>query len=657
MPFNLKSEMKEIGIDIETYSSNSLPDCGVYKYVEASDFTILLFGYCVDGGEVKCVDLAQGESIPDEILAGLTDNSIIKTAFNAAFERICLSKYLGLAKPLDPRGWKCTMVAAARMGLPLSLAQCGEVLRLEDGKMKEGKALIRYFSVPGKNGRHLPSDAPDKWAVFKQYNIRDVDVEQHIRKKVTRLTPAPFDEELYVADQEINDRGVMIDRQLVDAAARFDEEYKSELLEQAKVLTGMENPNSPSQIKDWLHELTGLRIESLNKKMLEDLDEQFKYWPKAIRVLQIRKELGKTSNKKYNAMQACVCADGRIHGLLQFCGAARTGRWAGRLVQVQNLPQNHLESLDYARSLVRQGDLDEFEMNYANVTQVLSELIRTAFVAADGKTFHVCDFSAIEARVIAWIAGEQWVLDVFKHGRDIYCETASRMFKVPVEKHGQNAHLRQRGKVAVLALGYGGGVSALEAMGGSRLGLTETEEKEIVYKWRDSNPRIVRLWAIAEKAAITAIKTGESVTIHRGIVVSYKWGMLLITLPSGRTICYPRAKVGVEYGDGNRGDHDIIEYEGLSQTTKKWGRVRTYGGKLVENIVQATARDILGCVILRAKANGLDVVFHIHDEIIVEAKPNQTLEEVEALFSKPIDWCSDLPLKGAGYTTPYYLKD
>lgn len=649
--------MREIGIDIETYSSNDLVNCGVYKYVEAPDFTILLFAYSVDGGDVQCVDMEQGETLPDEIFAALTDPTITKTAFNAAFERICISKYYGFAEPLDPAQWRCTMVRAARMGLPLSLGQCGEVLKLEAGKMQEGKTLIRYFSVPGKNGRHLPSDAPDRWETFKKYNIRDVEVEQQILAKVRRLTAPTFDEELYTADQEINDRGVMIDRVLVDAAARFDDEYKAQLLAEAQQLTGMENPNSPAQIKEYLSRTTGFTIQSLNKKNLDDLESQLKYWPKAQKVLAIRREMGKTSNKKYNAMQNCVCADGRIHGLLQFCGAARTGRWAGRLVQVQNLPQNHLESLDYARELVRQGDLEEFELNYANVTQVLSELIRTAFIAAPGKTFHVCDFSAIEARVIAWLAGEDWVLEVFRSGRDIYCETASRMFKVPVEKHGQNAELRQKGKIATLALGYGGGVSALEAMGGSRLGLTEKEEKEIVNLWRDSNPRIVKMWAIVERAALTALKTGESVTVHRGIVVGKRWGMLTITLPSGRTICYPRAKVGIEYNDGWRGDHEIIEYEGLNQTTKKWQSIRTYGGKLTENIVQAVARDILGIVILRARKEGLNIVFHIHDEIVVEATADQSLADVEALFSKPIEWCRDLPLKGAGYTTPYYLKD
>lgn len=650
--------MRELGIDIETYSSSDLVNCGVYKYVEAPDFTILLFAYSIDGGPVVCVDFAMGEKLPDDVFAALTDPEVIKTAFNAAFERICISVYFFGGKLLDPKQWRCTMVLAARMGLPLSLGQCGEVLHLAEGKMTEGKALIRYFSVPGKNGkRHLPSDAPDKWDTFKKYNIRDVEVEQAIKKKVQRLIPADFDEELYVADQEINDRGVKIDRTLVDAAARFDDEYKAQLLAEAQQLTGMENPNSPAQIKEYIKKTTGFTVETLNKGNLDTLDEKLIYWPKAQRVIAIRREMGKTSNKKYEAMQKCVCKDGRIHGLLQFCGAARTGRWAGRLVQVQNLPQNHLVSLDFARSLVRQGDLDEFEMNYANVTQVLSELIRTAFVAEPGKTFHVCDFSAIECRVIAWLASEDWVLDVFRSNGDIYCANASKMFKVPVEKHGQNAQLRQKGKIATLALGYGGGVSALEAMGGSKLGLTEDEEREIVKLWRDSNPRIVRMWAVIEKAAITAIKTGESVTVYRNIVIGKRWGMLTITLPSGRTICYPRAEVETEYNDGWRGDHDIIEYEGLNQTTKKWGKVRTYGGKLTENIVQAVARDILGIVILRAKAANLNIVFHIHDEIIVEATPDQTLADVEALFSKPIDWCRDLPLKGAGYTTPYYLKD
>ena len=648
--------MQEIGIDIETYSSNDLESCGVYKYVEAPDFTILLFAYSVDRGPVTCCDFAQGETLPENVVEALRDPGVVKTAFNAAFERVCISHYFGWPL-MDPAQWRCTMVRAARMGLPLSLGQCGEVLRLADGKMKEGAALIRYFSVPNRGKRHLPADAPDRWEVFKQYCIRDVEVEQAILAKVRRLEIPAFDEELYTVDQRINDRGVMIDAQMVANAARFDDDYKAELLKEAQQISGMENPNSPAQIKQYIHQATGLPIQSLNKKDLDDIEKQLKYWPKPRRVLEIRREIGKTSNKKYPAMLQCVCQDGRIHGLLQFCGAARTGRWAGRLVQIQNLPQNHLQDLDYARQLVKAGDLADFELNYSNPTQVLSELIRTAFIAKPGCTFHVCDFSAIEARVIAWIAGENWVLDVFRNGGDIYCATASQMFGVPVEKHGANAELRQKGKIAVLALGYGGGIGALENMGGSKMGLTEREEKEIILKWRDANPRIVKFWATVEAAAMKALKTGESTTIHRGIEVAKRWGMLTITLPSGRIVCYPRARIGTEYGDSWRGDHEIIEYEGLNQTTKKWEAIRTYGGKLTENIVQSVARDILGIVILRAEAAGLKIVFHIHDEIVVEAEPGQTLEDVTTIFSQPIDWCKDLPLKGAGYTTPYYLKD
>ena len=647
--------MRELGIDIETYSSYDLKTCGVYRYVEAPDWAILLFAYAVDGGPVQCVDLASGESLPEDVRAALTDPAVTKTAYNATFERVNLGKYLG--QRLDPAQWRCTMVRAARLGLPLPLGQCGEVLHLEAGKMKEGAALIRYFSLPGKNGRHYPVDAPERWATFKAYNIRDVEVEQAILAKVRRLEVPAFDDQLYIADQEINDRGVLIDRQLVENAERFDTEYKAQLAHQAKTLTGLDNPNSPAQLKRYLQETTGSEVETLNKKVLADLKDQLAEYPDAQELIELRQDMAKTSSKKYTAMLKCVCNDGRIHGLLQFYGAARTGRWAGRLVQVQNLPQNHLASLDYARSLVKRGDLEEFTDNYSNPTHVLSELIRTAFVAAPGHTFHVCDFSAIEARVIAWLAGENWVLDVFREGGDIYCRTASKMFGVPVEKHGANAELRQKGKIAVLALGYGGGVSALEAMGGARLGLSEDEEKEIVQLWRKSNQNITQLWQTLEAAAIKAIQTGESVRVNRGIVVGRQWGMLTITLPSGRTLCYPRVSIGIERNDGWRGDHEIIEYEGTNQTTKKWGKIRTYGGKLTENVVQAIARDILGVVILRAREAGLPVVFHIHDEIIVEAAPGQTLEQVEALFSKPITWCSDLPLKGAGYTTPYYLKD
>lgn len=648
--------MFELGIDIETYSSYDLKSCGVYRYTEAPDFTILLFAYSVDGGPVTCCDFAMGETLPAEVMDALRDPAVIKTAFNAAFERICISRYFNW-KTLPPEQWRCTMVRAARMGLPLSLGQCGEVLRLEDGKMKEGAALIRYFSIPNRGKRHLPADAPERWEVFKKYNIRDVEVEQAILAKVRRLEAPEFDEKLYAIDQRINDRGVLLDRKLAENATRFDTEYKAQLLEEAKRLTGMDNPNSPAQIKQYLRETCGVSVDSLNKKSLEDVEGLVEAYPKARRILELRREMGKTSNSKYPAMLDCVCNDGRMHGLLQFYGAMRTGRWAGRLVQLQNLPQNHLPDLDYARRLVKAGDLDDFELNYTNPTHTLSELIRTALIAKPGCTFHVCDFSAIEARVIAWLAGENWVLDVFRSGGDVYCATAGQMFHCKVEKHGENAELRPKGKIAVLALGYGGGVNALENMGGSRMGLTEKEEKDIVLRWRDANPNIVRFWATVEAAAIRAIKTGESTTINRGIEVSYRWGMLLITLSSGRTICYPRASIGIEHNDGWRDDHEIIEYEGLNQLTKKWGKIRTYGGKLTENIVQATARDILGTVIIRAEENGLPIVFHVHDEIIVEASEGQSLSDVEALFSNPIDWCKDLPLNGAGYTTPYYLKD
>lgn len=649
--------MREIGIDIETYSSYDLKTCGVYRYVEAPDFTILLFAYCVDGGPVTCVDMAQGEELPAEILDALRDPAVVKTAFNATFERVCISRYYGWPL-MVPSQWRCTMVAAARMGLPLSLEQCGEALNIERGKMAEGAALIRFFSKPNSKGcRRLPSAAPERWELFKAYNVRDVEVEQAVLAKVRRLAPAAFDDRLYIIDQLINDRGVLLDQELAANAMRYDDDYKAALNEEAKQITGADNPNSPAQLKDYLRKRAGITATTLNKSSLDELERLCAYNPAALRVLAIRREMGKTSNKKYAAMLNCVCSDGRVRGLLQFCGAARTGRWAGRLVQIQNLPQNHLPDIDRARELVKAGDLDDFMLNYANPTQVLSELIRTAFVASPGRVFHVCDFSAIEARVIAWLAGEQWVLDVFRGGGDVYCATASQMFGVEVAKHGPNAELRQKGKIAVLALGYGGGVSALEAMGGSRMGLSQDEMRDIMRRWRQANPNIVRLWTAIESAAIRAIKTGQAVTIRRGIVVEYRWGCLLITLPSGRTLCYPRARVSVEVGDGWRGDHDSIEYEGTNQLTRKWEVARTYGGKLTENVVQAIARDILGEVLLRAHDTGLDVVFHVHDEIVVDAAEGQTLADVEQIFSTPIAWCKDLPLKGAGYTTNYYLKD
>ncbi len=652
--------MTELAIDIETYSDVDLASCGVYRYAESPNFAVLLFAYCVDGGEVRCVDVAQGEELPEDIRAALTAPDVLKTAFNANFERVCLSRFLGMptGNYLDPRQWKCTMVAAARMGLPLSLGECAKVLRLSEGKMEEGRALIRYFSKPDPKGRRrMPTDSWDRWETFKEYNIRDVEVEQGVLAKVRRLEETVFDRDLFTADALINDRGVLVDLDFVNAAARMDEEYKAGLLEEARELTGLDNPNSPAQLKEWLSKVTGFTVKQLDKSSLDGLEERLQYWPKAQRVIALRRELGKTSNKKYQAIQQCACSDGRVRGLLQYHGAARTGRWAGRLVQVQNLPQNHLDDLDGARRMVMCGDIDDMELEYGGVSRVLSELIRTSFIAPEGKVLHVCDFSAIEARVIAWLAGEKWVLDVFRDGGDVYCATASQMFGVPVEKHGRNAHLRQKGKIAVLALGYGGGVSALEAMGGSRMGLSEEEEREIVYKWRDSNPKIVSLWGKVEKAAIAAIKTDRYIDINRGITFKKQWGCLTVKLPSGRTMVYPRARVGIESDDGWRGDHDSIEYEGVNQTTRKWETMRTYGGKMTENIVQAIARDILGEVIVRAKLYDLDIVFHVHDEIVVEADEKTPLSLVEGIFNDEVAWARGLPLKGAGYTTKYYKKD
>jgi len=668
-------EIQEIGIDIETYSPESIADCGVYRYAEHPDFEILLFAYSVNGGPVRIVDLAQGEEIPPSIILALTNPKVKKTAFNATFERICIGEYLKrkeivyvdrvhaagqeiepnvmcYQERLQPEQWDCTMIRCARMSLPLSLAAAAATLGVTK-KMEEGKDLIRYFSIPCKptkvNGgrtRNLPEHAPDKWALFKRYCIRDVEVEQALRKKVCRFEMPAWETELYHTDSRINDRGVMIDLELVQNAERMDQEYKDALKEEARQITGLHNPNSNAQLKQWLNAETGCEIESLNKQSLPNLKARAE--GDAARIIQIREELGKTSTKKYSAMLDCVCQDSRIRGLLQFCGAVRTGRWAGRLVQVQNLPQNHLKDLDRARNMVKAGDLDEMEMYYPSVPPVLSELIRTAFVAKPGCTFHVCDFSAIEARVIAWIANEKWVLDVFRTHGKIYEAAAAKMYNVPIEEISKMDPRRQKGKIATLALGYQGGVGALEAMGGSRMGLTDDEMAQVVKDWRAANPNIVKLWRHVEDAAKNTIKTREMSTIERGITFEWKWGGLFVTLPSGRPIYYPRAG----FLDDGR-----IRYEGQNQTTKKWEEVETYGGKMTENIIQAFARDCLGITMLRLTRKGFNIVFHIHDECICEATPDQTLEQIEEVFKEPIPWAPGLPLKGAGYTTPYYLKD
>ena len=644
--------IQELGIDIETYSSVDLTETGVYPYAESDDFEILLFAYSVNGSPVRVVDLISGESLPPRIKDALTDKNVLKTAYNAAFERVCLSKYLGVW--LDPEEWDCTMVSAARLALPLSLGQCALVLGLAEKKMTEGKALINFFSKPckptirnGQRTRNLPEHAPDKWLVFKKYNKRDVEVEQAIRRKVARLDITDTERKAWLLDQRINDRGVLVDMQLANKASTMDDEYRANLVEEAMRITGLENPNSITQLKEWLKAETGLVFPACDKETVKAMLPRMTS-TKVRRVLQIRQELGKTSTAKYKAMLKCACKDNRVRGLFQFYGANRTGRFAGRLLQLQNLPQNHLPDLDDARNLIKYGDLEEVEMTYGNVPQTLSELIRTAFIAKEGCIYHVCDFSAIEARVIAWLAGEDWVLDVFRKGGDIYCATASQMFHVPVEKHGQNAELRKTGKVSVLALGYNGGVNALKAMGGDKLGLTEGEMNDIVQKWRKANPHIVRLWKHCEQAARYAVNTRESTSIEKNIKFEYKWGGMCVTLPSKRQLFYPRMHINA---------NDRLEFEGMNQEKKTWGHIETYSGRLTENLVQAIARDCLVETMLRLDAAGYKIVFHIHDETVIEATPDQKLEDIEAIFSKEISWAKGLPLKGAGYTTPYYLKD
>lgn len=655
---NDREPIKVLEIDIETYSSADIASSGVYKYAESDDFTILLFAYACDDKPVQIIDFASGETLPERIFQALTDPRILKTAFNAAFERICISRFYGIDLPIEQ--WECTMVRSAMLGLPLSLSQVGKVLNLEDQKMTEGKALIKYFSCPCKatkvNGgrtRNLPEHAPDKWATFKQYCIRDVEVERAIRNKTKGFIIPESEKELYVIDQRINDRGVMLDLDLVRHSIRMDTLYKGRLNAEAAELSGLDNPNSVAQLKTWLEKETGNEISTLSKK---DIPELLKAVDSSLveRMLRIRQEMAKTSTKKYEAMEKAVCSDNRVRGLLQFYGANRTGRWAGRLVQVQNLPQNHIDDLDYARQLVKEGDLDMVEMMFGNVPDTLSQLIRTAFIAKPGYTFLVCDFSAIEARVIAWLAREQWRLEVFRTHGKIYEASAAMMFHVPVEEITKTDPRRQKGKIAELALGYQGGVGAMKTMGGEAMGLSETEMQEIVTNWRKANPAIVSLWTKVQETAIRCIETKGPSTIGHGIDFCMRFGALLIQLPSGRCLSYPRPYIGE-----NRFGSQSICYEGLSQTTKQWGKQETYGGKLVENIVQAIARDCLAVTITRLEKKGYPIVFHVHDEVIIEARTDgsQTLEKVERIFKEPIPWAEDLLLRGAGYVTDYYLKD
>ena len=646
--------MKTLSIDIETYSSENLAKSGVYRYAESSDFEVLLFGYSADGAPVKVVDLTAGETIPDDVRSALTDPTVTKWAFNAQFERVSLSRYLGYptGKYLNPSSWHCTMVWVATLGLPLSLEGVGAVLGLEKQKLKDGKDLIRYFCTPSKarDGsliRHYPTDAPEKWSLFKAYNLRDVETEMSIQQKLSKFPVTESEWRNYTLDQQINDRGIMLDRTLVTQAIRCDEQFKRTHMEQARTVTGLDNPNSPVQLKAWLAE-KGVEADSLSKTavadMLEKADGEIEL------ALSLRQELAKSSVKKYTAMQTVVGSDSRARGLIQFYGANRTGRYAGRLIQLQNLPQNHLPDLKEARTLIRSGNFDAVEMLYDSVPLVLSELIRTTFVPKPGCRFYVADFSAIEARVIAWIAGEHWRQEVFANGGDIYCASASQMFHVPVEKHGVNGHLRQKGKIAELALGYGGSVGALKAMGALNYGLQEDELKPLVDAWRLSNPHITKLWWDVDKAASTCVRERTATEIH-GIHFYYQSGMMFVVLPSGRQLVYVKPKMGL-----NRFGNESVTYEGVGEQ-KKWLRLESYGPKFVENIVQATARDILAEAMLRLNAAGYRIVMHIHDEAVIEAPPETELDNICTVMGETPQWAKGLLLRADGYICDFYQKD
>ncbi len=646
--------MKTLSIDIETFSDQNLAKTGVYRYVESPVFEILLFSYSTDGGPVLCVDLASGETIPPDVLAALEDDSVTKWAFNASFERICLSRFLGYptGEYLDPESWKCSMIWAATMGLPLSLQGVGAVLGLEKQKLTEGKDLIKYFCQPcaptktnGGRTRNLPADAPDKWASFVKYNIRDVETEMSIQERLSKFPVSDAVWEEYHIDQEINDRGVALDMDLVFQAIDMDTRSRSELTQAMKELTDLENPNSVQQMKQWLAD-NGLETDTLGKKAVAELMQTAP--PELQKVLSLRQQLAKSSVKKYQAMETAVCADGRARGMFQFYGANRTGRFAGRIIQMQNLPQNHLEDLASARSLVRCGDFDAVELLYEDVPDTLSQLIRTAFVPRTGDKFIVADFSAIEARVIAWFAGESWRLDVFANGGDIYCASASQMFGVPVEKHGINGHLRQKGKIAELALGYGGSVGALKAMGALEMGLAEDELPPLVSAWRQSNPKIVQFWWAVDRAVMDAV-TKKTTTHAYGLVFSVRSGMLFITLPSGRQLAYVKPKLGENKFGGTS-----ITYEGIG-ATKKWERLESYGPKFVENIVQATSRDIL-CYAMKT-LRCCSIVMHIHDELVIEARPDMSLDAVCEQMGRTPPWAEGLQLRADGYETEFYKKD
>lgn len=639
-------------MDIETFSDVDLIKCGVYAYADSPAFEVLLFAYSFDGGETRVIDLAQGEELPGEVAEAVFDGSVVKTAFNANFERTCLSKHFG--RYLPPDSWHCSAVQAAVLALPRSLEDVGAVLGLDEQKMKEGRELIRYFCVPCKptkaNGgrrRNMPCHAPEKWELFKTYCMRDVDVEKAIRRKLYKFPIPEGEMELYRLDQRINDRGVLVDMGLVRQAVVCERLHKEVVTRRAYELTGLENPNSVAQLKGWLGE-NGVEAESLSKKavteMIGESDGEVE------ELLRLRLLMAKTSVKKYEAMERSVCSDGRVHGLLQFYGANRTGRWAGRLVQVQNLPQNHIEDLELARRLVREGRFEDVEMLYDSTPKVLSELIRTAFVPEPGCRFVVADFSAIEARVLAWLAGERWRLEVFSSHGKIYEASASAMFHVPIEEVTKGSPLRQKGKIAELGLGYGGAAGALVSMGALDMGLSEDDLPSLVAAWRRANPHITQFWWDVDKAAVEAVMKRAKTRAGR-IGFEYRSGILFVMLPSGRKLAYVKPRMAV-----NKFGREGLTYEGILEN-KKWGRIETYGPKLVENIVQGTARDLLAEAMLRVEKRGYPIVMHCHDEIIAEVPEGMgSVEEMcEVMAVRPV-WAEGLPLRADGYECPFYQK-
>jgi DNA polymerase len=649
--------MLTLSIDIETYSSVDLPSCGVYAYASAPDFEILLFGYAIDDGSVKVVDLSQGEEIPESVISDLFNPEVLKTAYNANFERTCLAKYFG--KPMPPEQWQCTAVHALTLGLPGYLDGVAKVLKLEQQKDDAGKALIRYFCMPckptKKNGgrtRNLPEHDPEKWEQFKEYCAQDVEVERDLRYKLSQYPMRKKERKIWELDQKINDSGVLVDMQLVENAIACDEAYQESYFQEAQKLTGLENPNSVAQLKGYIKETTGETVKSLNKEKVAEMLEETKC-ETVKRVLELRQKMGKTSIKKYQAMERAVCPDGRVRGLFQFYGANRTGRWAGRLVQVQNLPRNSMPDLDLARQLLKAREFELLELFYDSVPEVLSQLIRTALIPSPGCRFIVSDFSAIEARVIAWLAGEDWRMKVFRSHGKIYEASASQMFKVPIEKITKGSPLRQKGKIAELALGYGGAAGALKAMGALEKGLKEEELPGLVDTWRTANPAIVQFWWDIGNAAMDAVKNKSTVQVHHGIEFSYESGGLFLKLPSGRRLCYVQPQIKPHH----KFNKPTVTFMGTEQGSN-WGRIETYGPKLVENIVQATARDCLADALLRLDKAGYKIVMHVHDEAVLEMPDGEgSVEEACEVMAQPLKWAPDLPLPADGFETGYYMKD